>query len=106
MTPIVNRSNGRDPVTGHFLRGNAGGPGSPVVKRAKELRQRLDDALYDVVQPERLKAALEAILKSAEKGDVAACKLLLERLEGNSLARSLEQLELVVAARLTGVADG
>jgi len=93
-----NGSNGRD-SNGRFANGNAGGPGNPGVKHAAQLRQRLNDALFKTCAPDRLTAAIDAVLKLAEAGDVAALKLLMERIAGPPVATEIvERIEALEAA--------
>jgi hypothetical protein len=97
--PLSNGSNGKGDrnAKGQYLPGWKGGPGSPVAKHARQLRERLNDALFKVCSPDRLTAAIDACLKLAEAGDVAALRLLLERIAGPPVATDvierLEQLE-------------
>jgi hypothetical protein len=97
--PITNRSNGegsRD-ERGRFMPGNPGGPGNPAARHARELRSRLDEALFVVCDPARLKTVVDSILKLAEAGDVAAAKLIFERVGGpaidSTVAERIRQLE-------------
>jgi hypothetical protein len=64
---------GKD-AKGRFAPGNAGGPGRPPKARAEDLLQRLRDRLsngdFDLI--------LSALVKKAQRGDVAATRLLLE----------------------------
>ena len=94
--PIEPFDNGRD-ASGRFAIGNKGGPGSPVARQARQLRERLNDALFKVCSPDRLLSAIDAVLKLAEAGDVGALKLLMERISGPpinaDLAERLEALE-------------
>jgi len=89
--PITKGSNGdgdRD-ERGRFRPGWKGGPGSPVARHARELCERLDQALFKACSPDRLLAAVDATLKLAEAGDVQALKLLMERIAGPPVAREL-----------------
>jgi len=93
---------GRD-SNGRFKVGNPGGPGSPVARQARQLRERLNDALFKGCSPDRLLAAVDALLKQAECGDVAAARLLFERIAGppinSDIAERLEALETAAAER-------
>jgi hypothetical protein len=83
-------SNGRND-DGTFAKGNRGGPGNPRARYARQLRERLDDCLFKAVSPDRLLAAIDAVLKLAEAGDVAALKLLMERIAGPPVASDVLQ---------------
>ena len=101
-TPISNGGNGdgRDKSTGRFLPGWKGGPGSPAARHARQLRERLDDALFKTCSPDRLLAAVDALLKLAEAGDVAAFRLLAERISGPPVARDvIERIEALELAQ-------
>ncbi len=87
VEPFTNGRNG----DGTFRKGNAGGPGNPRSKHARQMRERLDDALHKVVSPDRLVTAIDAVLRLAEAGDVAALKLLLERIAGPPVASDIIQ---------------
>lgn len=102
--PSSNGSNGDDrDALGRFKPGWRGGPGSPVAAKARLIRERLDDALFKTCSPDRLLSAVDAILKLAEAGDVAACKLLFDRIAGppqdRSLIERIEALELIAQER-------
>lgn len=83
--------NGRDPITGRFLVGNPGGGRPPIV----DFRRLVHRARGATVE-EKLLAVFDALCEQAESGDVAAAKLLLERLCG----KDAEKLE-VSDSRLT-----
>jgi hypothetical protein len=89
--PLANGRNGRDPSTGRFAKGNPGGPGSPQARHARQLRERLNDALFKTCSPDRLLAAIDAVLKLAESGDTAALKLLMERIAGPPVAVEIQE---------------
>ena len=92
IDPSAN-GDGRD-TKGRFKPGNRGGPGSPLARHSRQLRERLNDALFKVCSPDRLATAIDAVLKLAEAGDVAALRLLLERIAGPPVASDLiERLE-------------
>ena len=97
--PIMDGSNGRQP-NGRFAPGNAGGPGNPTGRKLRDVRARLDEALFKVCAPDRLVAAVDAILKLAEAGDTQAAKLLFERIAGPPLntevAERIEKLEALL----------
>jgi len=72
-------------------------------KYARQLRERLNEALFKVCSADRLLAAVDAILKSAEAGDVAAFKVLVERISGppinSDIAERIEALEAVAGEK-------
>jgi hypothetical protein len=82
IMPFSKGSNGEDrrDDRGRFIVGHKGGPGSPVAAHARELHQRLTDALHDRATPERLATVIDVLFSLAETGDVAAARLLLERI--------------------------
>ena len=102
-TPISNGDEGRD-EQGRFVKGWKGGPGSPHARYARQLRERLNEALFKVCSPDRLVAVVDAILKAAEAGDVQAARLILERIAGPpisaDLMERLEALETVAKERM------
>jgi hypothetical protein len=59
---------------GRFGRGNAGGPGNPFARQVAELRK----AMLDAVTVDRIRNIAESMVQRAEKGDVAAAKLVLQ----------------------------
>ena len=75
--PSPNGDNGRD-AAGRFQPGNPGGPGNPFAKRVAELRS----ALLEAVGAEDVKHVVKALADKAKGGDVAAAKVLLDRLFG------------------------
>lgn len=94
--PFSNGSNGDEDRDsgGRFKPGWKGGPGNPRAQHARQLRTRLDDALFKICSPDRLCAAIDACLKLAEAGDTVALRLLLERIAGPPVAADLiERLE-------------
>lgn len=95
--PFSNGENGDRDNRGRFKTGWRGGPGNPRARAARQLRDRLDDALFKVCSPDRLVSAIDAILRRAEAGDVPALKLLLERIGGlpavTALLDRVEELE-------------
>jgi hypothetical protein len=63
---------------GQFVVGNKGGPGNPAA--AAVARNRA--ALLEAVEPDKLKAIVLSLVQQALDGDVAAARLVLERLCG------------------------
>jgi len=104
--PFSNGANGEDGrgADGRFRPGWKGGPGSPVARQARQLRERLNDALFKVCSPDRLLAAVDACLKSAEAGDIVALKFLAERIAGTAVSGELldriEQLESAITEKV------
>ena len=87
---------GRD-SRGRFAKGCVGGPGNPGAKHAIELRQRLNAALEAEVTADRLRVVIRVLIQLAEGGDIAAMKLLLDRIappdsEMRERIAALEQL--------------
>ena len=96
--PFSNGGNGSDGrgADGRFRPGWKGGPGNPRSQLARQLRARLEQALHKACSPDRLLAAIDAILKCAEAGDVAALRLLCERIAGPPVATEvLERIEAI-----------
>jgi hypothetical protein len=76
-SPSPNGSNGRL-VNGKFGQGNDFGKGNPFAKRAAELRS----VLYDSVTDDDMKAVVVKVIELAKSGDLAAMKLLMDRVLG------------------------
>ena len=93
--PVTKRGKREDRGTdGRFLPGNAGGPGNPYAARVGELRA----ALLDAVKPGDLAAIARTLVGAAKSGDVAAAKVVFERVLGRPLeADILERLEALEA---------
>ncbi len=72
--PTGNGSNGRDPTTGRFLKGNPGGPGNPNTQHLMRLRA----AMIGAVKENNILEAAAALCEKARGGDVQAIKLLFE----------------------------
>lgn len=88
---------------GRFRPGNRGGPGNPRAQHARQLRQRLDEALFKVAAPDRLVNVVDSLLKAAEAGDIAAIRLVFDRLMGPvvdaATAERIENLEQQLSER-------
>ncbi len=81
---------GRDPATGRFTSGNKAGTGNPNLKKIAAIRRNLLEA----VTPERLTAAIEAVLRKAtEEGDVIALREILDRLVGRRAVIKITESE-------------
>ncbi len=94
VTKRAKRSD-RDPQTGRFLPGNPGGPGNPHAARVAALR----GALLEAVTPADLAAIARSLVQAARSGDVAAAKLVFERVLGRPLeADILDRLEALEQA--------
>ena len=63
---------------GRFVPGNPGGPGNPNVRRLHEYQA----AIRAAVTPERLMVLMRQLLKAALEGDVAAARVVLDRVLG------------------------
>jgi hypothetical protein len=78
---------------GRFLAGNPGGPGNPYAKRVANLRK----ALLKAVTEEDMVEVVHALTAKARKGDVAAAKVLLNRVFGPPISSEviarIEELE-------------
>jgi hypothetical protein len=72
---------GRD-RNGRFAKGNAGGPGNPFARRVAHLRSVLMESVTD----EDMRAVVRTLVTLAKAGDVAAIKLLFDRLLGRVAA--------------------
>ena len=94
-TPSQNGSNGRD-SNGRFAPGWKGGPGNPHAIKV----QRLRTALLESVAPKDVEEVIDAMLKSAKKGDVVAAREILDRTIGRAVAtdvlQRLEKLEELI----------
>lgn len=78
---------------GRFLPGNPGGPGNPHARQVAQLRA----ALLEAVTPEDVREIIGVVVEAARGGDLAAAKLLFDRLlgppvEADLIAR-IEELE-------------
>lgn len=84
--PLPNGSNGRDEA-GRFVKGHKGGPGNPHAKRIAELKS----AVLEAVSPADLKRVVEKLVYLATDGeDVAAAKVLMDRLFGKEIVAHVE----------------
>lgn len=75
--PTTNGGNGRD-GKGQFAAGNKGGPGNPQLKRQFEFKR----AMLNAITPEDLTGIIRSMVAAAQRGDVQAAKLILDRLLG------------------------
>lgn len=91
--PFPNESNGQDHgAGGRFQRGNkaACGHKKPHAAKVSQLRA----ALLEAVNPEDIRAVIDALVAEAKKGNVAAAREILDRAVGKPIeADLLERLE-------------
>jgi hypothetical protein len=83
----VNAADERD-ERGRFLPGNPGGPGNPNVRRQAEYAA----AVREAVTPERVAALMRRFLKAALEGDVAAARLVFDRVLGKAGVESTDSV--------------
>ena len=87
---------GRDPQSGRFLQGNRLGRGNPLARRAATLRAEL----FHTTTRQRMQNLVDALLTKAERGDVAAAKLVLQYTLGEpqsiDLIETVAKLEAVI----------
>ena len=83
---------GRD-GKGRFTKGNTEGRGNPFAHKVNKLRA----ALLEEVTEKNIRAILKNVVKQAEQGDLAAVKILLDRIFGPpipaDIIQRLEDLE-------------
>ena len=84
MAPSPNGDNGRD-ESGRFTPGNPGGPGNPHAAQVGRLRS----ALLDAVTPEDMRAVALALVEKARAGDIAAARVLFDRVLGKPVEADL-----------------
>ena len=86
---------GRD-GKGRFVAGNKEGRGNPFARKVNKLRA----ALLQEVSEKNIRAILKNVVKQAEQGDLAAVKILLDRIFGPpipaDLIQRLEELERTI----------
>ena len=95
--PKPKAKRGRDKVTGRFLTGNDGGPGTP--KGSK--RQLISNAFYAAVKPTDMTEIVKKLVQDAKGGDPRAATAILERF----VPKMPQGIDLTgeVAHRLEGV---
>ena len=95
--PSPTADNGRS-ESGRFAPGNAFARGNPHARRVGALRS----ALLDAVTEDDIKAVIANVVSQAKDGDMAAAKVLFERVLGkpqeSDLMERLEELEKLLAA--------
>jgi len=88
-------SENRD-TRGRFTQGNKEGRGNPFAHKVNKLRA----ALLQEVSEKNIRAILKNVVKQAEQGDLAAVKILLDRIFGPpipaDLIQRLEELERTI----------
>jgi len=84
VTPSANGDNGRD-GRGRFTAGNGGGPGNPHAAQVGRLRS----ALLDAVTPEAMREVASALVEKAKGGDIAAARVLFDRVLGKPIEADL-----------------
>jgi len=84
VAPSPNGDNGRD-EGGRFAVGNPGGPGNPHAVQVGRLRS----ALLDAVTPEDMRAVALALVEKAKGGDIAAARVLFDRVLGKPVEADL-----------------
>jgi hypothetical protein len=92
--PSANGANGEltRSANGQFAKGNCGGPGNPNPRRTAELQA----AIWSAVTSDDLQAILRSMVQAALAGDVAAAKLILDRMFGKqSLLSMMEEAERI-----------
>ena len=94
-SPMDGNGDGRDRASGRFAKGWRGGKGNPHARQVARLRS----TLLRAVTPTALKAAVNALLREAQSGNVAAIRELLDRTLGKpveaDLIERLERLEAI-----------
>lgn len=86
----------RDPKSGKFLPGNAGGPGNPYTKQIAALRE----ALLAEVKPQDLRAIVRVLVDQAKGGDVQAAREVLLRTLGRPVEADLLERLAALEERL------
>lgn len=81
---------------GQFTRGNKHGTGNPFASKVNKLRA----ALLQEVSEKNIRAILKSVVKQAEQGDLAAAKVIFDRVFGppvpSDLIERLEALERTI----------
>ena len=104
--PVSNGHNGtdRDPLTGHFAAGNqaARGKSNPAARRVKRLRAEFMRS----VTPQDIREVVEALVREAKSGNVAAMREFFNRCLGQAEAvdviERLEELEALLDGASVG----
>lgn len=82
-------------ANGRFVKGNSGGPGNPFAARIGKLRS----VLIDAVTEEDMRETIRAVVEAARGGDLAAAKLLFDRVLGPPVEADLiERIEEIEEA--------
>ncbi|MFO0879413.1 MAG: hypothetical protein U0840_18860 [Gemmataceae bacterium] len=67
--------------SGRFTKGNAGGPGNPFAAQVGRYRALMQEC----VGPEQMRAIVQALIRAAIRGDVAAARLVLQYAMGKPI---------------------
>ena len=86
---------------GRFARGNAGGPGNPLGKQATAMRK----AAMSALGPEVIAGIMRKFASMALQGDVAAGRLVLERVLGRPVDEPRSTSELEDEARYREISE-
>lgn len=84
--PSTNGGNGRDPQSGRFVKGCAGGPGNPNIKHLAKLR----DGFLAACTVADVRAICRKLVAMAKKGNLLAVREVLDRTIGKSVTSSDE----------------
>jgi len=86
-SPSLNGDNGGAAASGQrdnrgrFAKGNKGGPGNPLAKKANQLRV----AMYASVEAEDIMEIMDSLIEAAKKGNITAAREVLDRVIGKPL---------------------
>jgi len=96
QTDLTGAAHENRDTRGRFKRGNRLGRGNPFAHKVNKLRA----ALLQEVSEKNIRAILKNVVKQAEQGDLAAVKILLDRIFGPpipaDLIQRLEELEQTI----------
>lgn len=94
MEPTANGDNGGRDERGRFTQGNPGGPGNPHAQQVARLRS----ALLNAVTERDIEEIIEALVKKAKEGSIAAARVLFDRVLGKPLEPDIiERIEKLEA---------
>ncbi len=82
--------------SGRFSHGNRSGTGNPFAKRTADLHR----ALLDAVEPRMIEGMVKRMVRAALEGDVAAAKVIFDRVLGRAAPTVLRLPAIVTAADL------
>lgn len=86
MAQPSTNGNGRDPQSGRFVKGNAGGPGNPNIQHVAKLR----DGFRSACSVADVRAICRKLVAMAKKGNLLAVREVLDRTIGKSVTSSDE----------------